>query len=182
MLIVNLFIAFFKIGLISFGGGYAALPVIEEVIINDLGWINLSQMTDLVSMSQMTPGPIALNAASFVGMKIASVSGAIIASVATVLPQSFLMYILGKLKFNAKKNTKILDDALEFLRPGVIGLITVSLVSMFKESIFSQIPVDFFALMGFVTAFLLYVKKTGILKIVLIAIVESIILYLIFYC
>ena len=86
MTMLRLFIAFLEVGAFAFGGGYAVLPLIERVIVHRYGWLTMTEMTDVVSISQVTPGPIALNAATFVGMRVAGIPGAIIASVATVPP------------------------------------------------------------------------------------------------
>lgn len=70
IILIQLFIAFVEIGAMSFGGGYASLPLIQDVIVNQKGWLNLLEMTDIVNISQLTSGLIAINAASFVGTKI----------------------------------------------------------------------------------------------------------------
>ena len=88
MIFWQLFIAFLEVGALAFGGGYAALPLIEQVVVNRYHWLSLREMTDVVAISQVTPGPIALNAATFVGTRVAGIPGAIIASVAAVLPQT----------------------------------------------------------------------------------------------
>ena len=71
MIYLQLFISFFKVGLFSFGGGYAALPLIQDQIVTNNGWISMEEFTHLITISQMTPGPIAINAATFVGIKVA---------------------------------------------------------------------------------------------------------------
>ena len=69
-MLLNLFISFFKVGLFSFGGGYAALPLIQEEVVNANSWLGISEFNNLITISQMTPGPIAINSASFVGMRV----------------------------------------------------------------------------------------------------------------
>ena len=71
MIYLQLFVSFFKVGLFAFGGGYAALPLIQEQVISENAWLSMNEFTHLVTISQMTPGPIALNAATFVGTKVA---------------------------------------------------------------------------------------------------------------
>ena len=90
----NLFTAFFKVGLFSFGGGLAALPLIQAEIVEKYHWLDLGVFTDLVSIAQMTPGPIAINAATFVGLKIGGMSGAIIATLACILPSIIIIFVL----------------------------------------------------------------------------------------
>ena len=79
MIYLQLFYSFLKIGLFSFGGGYAAMPLIQEQVVNSHGWLSMPEFTDLITISQMTPGPIAINSATFVGIKIAGVPGALVA-------------------------------------------------------------------------------------------------------
>ena len=78
MILLQLFWSFLQIGLFSFGGGYAAMPLIQAQIVTQHGWLGMAEFTDLVTISQMTPGPIAINAATFVGLRVAGVSGALV--------------------------------------------------------------------------------------------------------
>ena len=79
-LLVRLFIAFLKIGTFSFGGGYAMLPLIQKEIVESNTWISMSEFTDIIGISQMTPGPVAINSATFVGYKVGGIIGSIIAT------------------------------------------------------------------------------------------------------
>ena len=89
-MLIKLFISFFKVGLFSFGGGYAALPLIQEEVVNLNSWLSISEFNNLITISQMTPGPIAVNSASFVGTRVYGLSGAIVASLGCVTP-SFII-------------------------------------------------------------------------------------------
>lgn len=165
---LRLFIAFIQIGAMSFGGGYAALPIIQDVIVNQRGWLDITEMTDIVTISQLTPGPIAVNAASFVGTKVWGIPGAIVATAGSILPQALLMIFLGKLIFSGRK-VKILEKMLEALRPGVVGLIGSATLSMMISSFFPEIKdfsFDFIALVGFVVGLILYYKKVEMLKLI----------------
>ena len=84
MIYFQLFLSFFQIGLLSFGGGYAAMPLIQGQVVQGHGWLSMSEFTDLITISQMTPGPIAVNSATFVGIKIAGIPGALAATFAVV--------------------------------------------------------------------------------------------------
>lgn len=90
MILLQLFWSFLQIGLFSFGGGYAAMPLIQAQIVTQHGWLGMAEFTDLVTISQMTPGPIAINAATFVGLRVAGVSGALAATVGCMLPSCVL--------------------------------------------------------------------------------------------
>ena len=94
MIYLKLFLSFFQIGLFSFGGGYAALPLIEEQVVVQNGWLSMTGFTDIITISQMTPGPIAINAATFVGMQIAGLLGAIIATMGCVSPSCIIVLTL----------------------------------------------------------------------------------------
>jgi len=93
----------FQIGLFSIGGGYAALPLIENQVLKVHNWLTLEEFADLLTISQMTPGPIALNASTFVGTRVAGISGAIIATVGCVTPSCIIVLILSYFYFKYKK-------------------------------------------------------------------------------
>ena len=86
MTLVSLLLSFVQIGALSIGGGYAAMPLIRSQAVTLHGWITMGEFADLVNIAEMTPGPIALNAATFVGMRVAGVPGAVCATLGCVLP------------------------------------------------------------------------------------------------
>ena len=94
MIYIKLFISFLQIGLFSIGGGYAALPLIKEQIVDINGWLALQEFTDLVTIAEMTPGPIAINSASFVGNQIAGILGSIVSTIGCVTPSFIIVLIL----------------------------------------------------------------------------------------
>ena len=91
MIYLQLFFSFLQVGLFSFGGGYAAMPLIQEQIVTKHGWLNMVEFTDLISISQMTPGPIAVNSATFVGNKIAGITGALVATAGCIFPSCIIL-------------------------------------------------------------------------------------------
>ena len=91
MIYIQLFLSFLQIGAFSFGGGYAAMPLIQSQIVNLHHWLDFKEFTDLITISQMTPGPIAINSATFVGTKIAGIPGAIAATLGCILPSCILV-------------------------------------------------------------------------------------------
>lgn len=93
MIFLELFLAFFRIGLFSFGGGYAAVPLIQSEIVDGHKWLEMSQFADLITIAEMTPGPIAVNSATFVGQQIAGLPGAIVCTLGCIVP-SFLIVLL----------------------------------------------------------------------------------------
>ena len=112
MIYFQLFLSFFQIGLFSFGGGYAAMPLIQGQVVQGYGWLSMSEFTDLITLSQMTPGPIAVNSATFVGSKIAGIPGALAATFGCILPSCILVTLLA-----------MLQGILHSLRPAVVAMI-----------------------------------------------------------
>ena len=86
MIYLELFWSFFQVGLFSIGGGYAAMPLIQAQVVDQHGWLSLSEFIDVITISQMTPGPIGINSATFVGIKIAGIGGALVATLGCILP------------------------------------------------------------------------------------------------
>ena len=122
MILLQLFWSFLQIGLFSFGGGYAAMPLIQAQIVTQHGWLGMAEFTDLVTISQMTPGPIAINAATFVGLRVAGVSGALAATVGCMLPSCVLVTLLARLYLRYRK-LSLLQGVLTSLRPAVVAMI-----------------------------------------------------------
>ena len=119
MIYLQLFLSFFKIGLFSFGGGYAAMPLIQGQVVQGHGWLSMSEFTDLITISQMTPGPIAVNSATFVGIKIAGIPGALAATFGCILPSCILVTLLAKLYLKYREMA-MLQGILHSLRPAVV--------------------------------------------------------------
>lgn len=122
---INLFFIFLKIGLLSIGGGYAIIPLIQESIVTTTGWLTLQEFTDIITISQMTPGPLAINTSTFVGMRIAGIMGAIIATIGSILFGTVLSIILFNF-FKKHKNINSISNILKGLRASSIGLIASS--------------------------------------------------------
>ena len=122
MIYLELLWSFFQIGLFSIGGGYAAMPIIQHQVVDLHGWLNLTEFADIISISQMTPGPIAINSATFVGMRIAGLAGAIVATIGCVLPSCIIVLILAHLYLKYKE-MDLLKGILKGLRPAIIALI-----------------------------------------------------------
>lgn len=134
MIYVQIFWSFFQIGLLSFGGGYASLPLIEEQVVNLRHWLSYQEFTDLITISQMTPGPIAINASTFVGLRLAGIPGAIVATCSNVLP--CVLIVLGLAHIYKKyKNLDFMQRILMGLRPAVIALIAAAGLSIFTSAV-----------------------------------------------
>lgn len=129
MIWFQLFLSFLQIGLFSFGGGYAAMPLIQEQIVNIHGWLDMDQFTDLITISQMTPGPIAINSATFVGIRIGGIPGALVATLGCILPSCIIVTLLAKLYLKYQK-LDVLQSVLNSLRPAVVALIASAGISI----------------------------------------------------
>ena len=129
MIYLHLFWSFFKIGMFSIGGGYAAMPLIQNEVVTLNKWLTLKEFADIITISQMTPGPIAINSATFVGIQVAGFPGAIIATLGCVTPSFIIVISLARLYFKYRK-LNIIKGILDGLRPAVISLIASAGVSM----------------------------------------------------
>jgi len=183
-IILLLFITFLQIGALAFGGGYAILPFIQELVVNNHGWLSIREMTDVVTISQMTPGPIALNAATFVGTKIAGLFGSIVATSAIILPQLIIMVFLAKLYFSDKE-ISFMQKIIKALRPAVAGLIFIATIDMINGSVFNGQAfaiqnISYVALITFIVGFFLYFEKVGMIKLISIGAVLGVIFTVMF--
>ena len=134
---IQLFISFVRIGALSFGGGYAAMPLIQQQVVTLHGWLSPGEFTDLITISQMTPGPIAINSATFVGTRIAGFWGAVAATVGCVLPSCLLVSLLAW-AYLRYRNLSLIQHVLASLRPAVIAMIASAGVSILVTAIWSQ--------------------------------------------
>lgn len=135
MIYLEIFLSFFQIGLFSIGGGYAALPLIENQVIEVHNWLTIEEFADLLTISQMTPGPIAINASTFVGTKVAGLPGAVIATIGCVTPSCIIVLILSYFYFKYK-NLSSIQGVLKGLRPAVVSLIASAGLSILMLTIF----------------------------------------------
>ena len=149
----QLFISFFKIGLFGFGGGYAILSLIQhEIEIH--GWMTPSEFTDVIAISQMTPGPIGINSATYVGYTASgTILGSIVATFAIVLPSFIIMITLVRFFFYLRGN-KYMEYAFLGLRPVVIGLIGAAAVVLMTDENF----IDYISFIIFGAVFLLSLR------------------------
>ena len=185
-ILVELFLQFLIIGATAFGGGYAILPLISNFVVNEKGWLSIGEMTDLVSISNMTPGPIAINSATFVGTKMKGIVGSIFATMGFVTPSLILMGFLGYLLFSSGKKITILDKMLKAIRPAIVGLIAIASIDMIKNAIFvdnispESFTVNKVPLICFFVGLVLYWKKFDLIKLIILGGAMGIVLSYIF--
>lgn len=150
LLFLKLFYTFFKLGLFGFGGGYAMLSMIQGEVVVKYGWLGLHEFTDIVAISQMTPGPIGINTATYVGyMSVINaggscwlgVLGSALSTLALVLPSFLLMFTVSKYLLKYKSNT-IVESVFMGLRPTVVGLVASAALILMTEDNFGNYKTD----------------------------------------
>lgn len=132
-LLFSLFLTFMKIGVVTFGGGYAMIPIIERETAQRHKWIQESDLINVVAISESTPGPIAICAATFIGYEVAGFFGAFFATVGVVLPSFVIIFVIS-LFLRQFEELKIIKYAFFGIRAGVLALIVKAVISMFKQS------------------------------------------------
>ena len=137
MILLKLFFAFIQVGLFSVGGGYAAIPLIQEQIVDIYGMMTLEEFSDLITVAEMTPGPISINSATFVGMRVAGIPGVIICSVGCIIPSFCICLILAHFyyKYRSVKGVQVVLSA---MRPAVVALIASAGASILMLALFQS--------------------------------------------
>ena len=177
-LLIKLFITFFKIGLFTFGGGYAMLPMIQEQVQTN-GWITSRELVDFIAVSESTPGPFAINISTYIGMEKAGIPGALCATVGVALPSFLIIIFVAKFYEKFKKST-VVKGCMTGLKPGVIGLIAAAVVSVantvffpdgIKKVVLQTPEIYISAAVFLIMCFLAFKKKHPILIICLSAVI-----------
>ena len=172
-LLIKLYLAFLKIGTFSFGGGYAMLPFIQKEIVEKNDWISSTEFTDIIGISQMTPGPVAINSATFVGYKINGVIGSIVATFG-VITTSFILVIIINRVLDKFKESKTVKSALLGMRPALIALIIYA---------FWDLAIDAYKdwksiVITLIIAVILWSKKVHPILVIVIAAILGLVLYI----
>lgn len=175
MLYLKLFYVFFKIGLFSFGGGYAILSLIQKDVVETYGWVTTSEFTEIVALSQITPGPIAINSATYLGYTVTgSVWGSFFTTLGVVLP-SFLIVSIILIFLNKFRKSVIVQRGFKALRPVVLGLILAAGLSLLKKENF----IDYKSIIIFIGSIILSIKyKVGIIPLIIGSGILGIFLYI----
>ena len=179
-ILLILFFIFFKIGLFSFGGGYAILPLIQADVVDLHKWVNVQQFTDIVAISQVTPGPISLNAATYVGYLIGNKVGfwdafimGTVATIGLILPSVIVMSFFSKFYLKFQDN-KYMDNAFAGLKIVVVGLILAAAIMLIDKKNF----IDWQSVAIFIISVALVLKwKVNPILLTVIAAIAGIIIY-----
>ncbi|EFR30514.1 chromate transporter [Eremococcus coleocola] len=162
MIIWKLFLVFIQVGTFSIGGGLAAIPLIQDLIVTQNQWMSLKEFTDLITIAQMTPGPIAVNSATFIGLRMAGLPGAILATLGCILPSLIIVMTLAYL-YKRFRQLGVLDALLNGLKPAIVAFITSAGLTILDASLtdtryLPQAPLDWIACILFIAAFIILRK------------------------
>ena len=185
MIYLQLFLSFLQVGMFSIGGGYAAIPLIRDQIVTSHAWLTMNEFTDLITIAEMTPGPIAINSASFVGIQVAGFCGAVIATVGCVFPSCVIVMVLAYMYYRYR-GLDMVQGILSGLRPAVIAMIASAGISLLIMAFYGQstLPnnltsLDVVALIIFaIDIFILRKWKSNPLWVMLCSGIVGIVLYL----
>ncbi len=136
-MLLQLFFSFFQIGLFSIGGGYAAMPLIQEQVVDLHNWLTMTQFADIMTIAEMTPGPIAINSATFVGIQIAGIPGALVATFGCILPSCVIVLTLAYVYYRFR-GLNVVQGVLAGLRPAVVAMIASAGISLFSMTLYGQ--------------------------------------------
>lgn len=175
MILLELFAVFFGIGALTFGGGYAMLPLIQEEVLAH-GWLTQEQLINFIAVSESTPGPFAINMATYVGTETAGFLGAVCTTLGVVLP-SFLIILLVARIYDQFRESRLVKGCMSGLKPAVIGLIGAAILSTGKLVFFpagfsltGMLSVSFIgAVVIFIGSFFLSMKKLHPIFVILIS-------------
>lgn len=177
MVYLQLFWAFFKIGLFGFGGGAAMIPLIQFELVEHYEWVTSAEFTNMVAISQMTPGPIGINCATYAGyLASGNVFGSALATFALVLPSFIIMMIVARM-IQKMKDNPYMEAAMRGLRPAIVGLIAAAALLLVNEETFGENCADWVSWLLFAVAFVAtkWLKVHPILLILIMAGVGAII-------
>lgn len=153
MIYLQLLYTFFKIGLFGFGGGYGMLSLIQAEVVTNHEWMTAGEFTDIVAVSQMTPGPIGINAATYVGYTATgSFWGSVIATFAVVLPSFILMLVISKFFLKYQKHP-VIEAVFKGLRPGIVGLLASAVLVLMTTENFGSPQTDLYTFLVSSTLF-----------------------------
>ena len=137
MIYLQLFWTYLKIGIFGFGGGYAMLSMIQFEVVDNQGWMTIEEVADIVALSQMTPGPVSINIATFIGYTVGGFWGSMVATAAIVMPSLLLLFFVLRFLFKNKENY-IVKTTLSSMKPVIAGLIFVAALMMMNAESFAD--------------------------------------------
>lgn len=134
MIYFQLFQTFVIVGLFGFGGGYGATALMQDLIVTERGWLTMKEFADVITVSEMTPGPMGINIASFVGVQVAGIPGTVVSTLSYVFPSAVIVMILARVYLKYRQ-IKAVQDVLKGLQPAVCALILSAAVRIFTNAV-----------------------------------------------
>lgn len=155
MIYLELFWTFFKIGLFTFGGGYAMIPLIQSEVLAHK-WMELSDLVNFIAVSESTPGPFAINISTYIGAEMGGILGSLCATFGVVLPSFVIILIVAKI-YDKFRTSKVVSGAMTGLKPAVIGLIGAAVISVGANVFFHDgLSLEVFKTVPFYVSFVLF--------------------------
>lgn len=177
MILLQLFVSYLKIGFFGFGGGYAMLSLIHSEVVVRNAWLTNGQFSDIVAISQMTPGPIAINSATYIGYEVAGVWGSVVATVAVCIPALTLMMLITRFYIRLRNN-RYMAGAIAGMRPVVIGMIAAAaLLLIFPHSDEGRSFIDAWSWVIFSVTLLCSALKVNPIVLIVLSAVAGIVIY-----
>ena len=177
MILLQLFVSYLKIGFFGFGGGYAMLSLIHSEVVVRNAWLTNGQFSDIVAISQMTPGPIAINSATYIGYEVAGVWGSMVATVAVCIPALTLMMLITRFYIRLRNN-RFMAGAIAGMRPVVIGMIAAAaLLLIFPHSDEGRSFIDAWSWVIFSVTLLCSALKVNPIVLIVLSAVAGIVIY-----
>lgn len=177
MIYLQLFVSYLKIGFFGFGGGYAMLSLIQNEIVEQQGWISASEFADIVAVSQMTPGPIAINSATYIGYTVAGFWGSVVATIAVCLPAMTIMLALTKFFIQLRGN-KVVHCVISGMKPVVVGMIAAAaLLLIFPQNSADASFIDHYSWIIFVLTLVASYKKVNPILLIILSAIAGVIIY-----
>lgn len=173
MIYLQLFISYFKIGIFGFGGGYAMISLIQNEIVVQRGWLTNTQLSDIIAVSQMTPGPIAINCATYVGyMVTGNIWGSLLATIATCIPPLTIMLLIAYFYIKVRKN-RYMINVVDGIKPMMVGMMGAAALLFMNRETF----IDWFSVAIFAGCFVATWKRVNPILLIIIAAILGIIIY-----
>ena len=175
--LLQLFVSYLKIGFFGFGGGYAMLSLIHSEVVVCNGWLTNGEFSDIVAISQMTPGPIAINSATYIGYEVAGVLGSVVATVAVCLPALTIMMLITRFFLRLRDN-RYVKGVVAGMRPVVVGMIAAAaLLLIFPHSADGRSFIDGWSWVIFIGVLLSSVRKINPILLIVLSAVVGVVIY-----
>lgn len=169
MIYLKLFFEFFKVGLFTFGGGYAMIPVVKDTVVNN-NWLSIEEFTNMIGICESTPGPLAINMATYVGSIQAGFLGSVLSTIGVVLPSFIIIILIAKIISKVEKST-FLSNIMQGIKPIVAALVmSTGLILLYNCLVYNfdinnlKLSINVVSLITFIIIFLIYIIFKKFLK------------------